>query len=191
MVFLFLSGIASAGCSYDSFNAACNDCTFDAYGKMNEECWQGYQSSGTTCLGKQYPMMSAKYMIGDCPQVDECASKLTACKDANDPGTNLKECKNLATLNCFTKADACVEAANEICAQGKTEEEAGWDNVFTNQPLANETVPDTTQNITQNSTTSPELSDGETAYTLWDFVCPSLDMVILLFGITALFYKRD
>jgi len=189
MVFLSLSGIASAGCTYDSFNAACNDCTFDAYGKMDQSCWQGYQSSGTTCLGKQYPIMSAKYMIGDCPQVDECAAKLTACKDANDPGSNLKECKNLATLNCFIMGDECVAVANEICANGKTEDEAGWDNVFTPQPLDNQTGLNETQNVTPNVTDEQPMTNRDAFNTIKDFLCP-WDFIIL-FGVIVLAYKKD
>jgi len=190
MVFLFLSGISFAGCSYDSFKAACDDCTFDAYGKMDQSCWQGYQSSGTTCLGKKYPMMSAKYMMGDCPQVDECAAKLAACKDANNPGSNLLECKNSATLNCFTMGDACVEAANKICAEGKSETDAGWNGVFTQTPLTNQTVGNVTQNATANVTATPS-SDTDSMDNLIDFLCPGTQGFILLFGAVLFFYKRS
>ena len=187
----FLAGTSFAGCSYDSFTQACNGCTFDQYGKMNEECWQGYQSSGTSCLGKQYTLMSAKYMIGGCPQVDECASKLTACKDANNPGSNLLECKNLASLNCFIMADDCVDVANEICANGKTEDEAGWNNVFTPQLLDNQTTANEAQNVTANATGSQTEAPEIRWQDVVEFFCPSYYGFVILFGMAALFYKRS
>lgn len=128
---LLLSGIsfsAAAACASKPFIDACNACTFDANGKMNEECWKSYESSGQTCLLTSYPGMSFKYQFGDgCKQLDECVARLSACKEAMKSGSDAKDCNNPAMIACFTKADNCALAANLVCSEGKTEEEAGFD----------------------------------------------------------------
>jgi len=66
---LCFSGLAFATtCSYDAFIQSCANCPFDAYGKMNETCSDSYQSDAKTCLGKEYLVMSTKYLFGQCPR---------------------------------------------------------------------------------------------------------------------------
>jgi hypothetical protein len=59
-------------------------------------------------------------------------------------------------------ADKCAEAANQICSEGKTEEEAGWKNVWANATTPEQPVQNITQNVTQPNITQPEnLSAGQ------------------------------
>jgi hypothetical protein len=182
---LFLSGLSfAATCSYDAFIQSCAQCPFDAYGKMNETCSDSFQTDAKTCLGKEYPIMSGKYLFGQCPQIDECVSKLTACKDANRPGSNKDECSNQGSKNCFVMADQCAVAANKICSEGKTEEEAGWNQVgtginSTEQPTQNITP----QNITQPSGNGTMTRD-EAAGNIWNSICPGYPIgLVLLLGL--------
>lgn len=134
---LLLAGLshAEATCALDSFQKACDSCSFDANGKMDQECWKQYESEGTTCLGISYPMMSAKYTFGSCPQMDECVQRLSACKEMHKSGSDLVDCKNPEMLYCFLKGDNCAQAANAVCTEGKTEEEAGFDNESAGGPI--------------------------------------------------------
>ena len=190
---LFLSGLAFATtCAYDSFVQSCAKCSFDSNGKMDEACSDSYQTSAKTCLGTDYPIMSAKYMMGSCPQIDECVSKLTACKEANRQGSNKEECSNLGSKNCFVRADLCAEAANKICSEGKTEEEAGWNNLDNatapEQPIQNIT------NITQPNITQP--IENQTLYPDSAFygitnLCFAPEVILmLLFGSLFIRMKR-
>jgi len=182
---VFISGISFATtCSYDAFIQSCAKCSFDANGKMDGACSDSYQTSAKTCLGTDFPVMSTKYMFGSCPQIDECVSRLTACKEANRQGSNRQECSNLGSQNCFAKADMCAEAANQICAEGKNESEVGWDN----EGYAG--YPEPAQNITQPNVNQPDqyenMTQKEAALTIKDFACGE-EFFILLLLLTFLF----
>jgi len=183
---LFLSGLSfAATCSYDAFIQSCTQCPFDAYGKMNETCSDSFQTDAKTCLGKEYPIMSTKYLFGQCPQIDECVTKLTACKDANRQGSNKDECSSQASKNCFVMADKCAEAANKICSEGKTEEEAGWNNVGTGISPPNQTENIT--NVTPPSGGKP-MNNSEAIGNIENFLCP-VTTVILVLLLGSLFLK--
>lgn len=139
---LLLAGISMAAepCASKPFKDACNACTFDANGKMNEQCWKGYEDSGKTCLAVAYPGMTFAYQFGSgCKQLDECVSRLTACKEAMKSGSDKTDCNNPAMHYCFTMADNCALAANKVCSEGKTEEEAGFDDEEAGGPKKNDT----------------------------------------------------
>lgn len=134
---LFLAGFshAKATCAFDSFMKACDSCTFDANGKMDQQCWKQYEGEGTTCLGLSYPMMSVKYSMGFCPQMDECVQRLSACKERYKSGSDAADCNNLDMIQCFDIGDNCAQAANAVCADGKTEDEAGFNNESAGGPI--------------------------------------------------------
>jgi hypothetical protein len=130
MGLLFASGIASAiaNVGTDQFTGACKSCSFDENGKMDKECWKSYEDSGKTSLAAAYPIMSGKYMFGDCPQVDVCVSRLQACKASFSTGSDTGDCNSAGVLGCFMMGDTCMYAANQVCAEGKSEDEAGFNN---------------------------------------------------------------
>ncbi len=125
-----MAGVANAvaTCASEPFLKACNACTFDANGKMNEACWKQYESQGQTCLGTSYPMMALKYQFSGCEQLDTCVQRLGACKEVWKSGSDAVDCKSVGMINCFKTADICAERANAVCADGKTEEETGFNN---------------------------------------------------------------
>jgi hypothetical protein len=96
---------------------------------MDKACWKSYEDDGKSALALAYPIMSGKYAFGSCPQMDTCISRLSACKAAATSGSDLKDCSSTAVNNCFMMGDVCIEAANKVCAEGKTEDEAGFNNI--------------------------------------------------------------
>ena len=80
-------------------------------------------------------------------------------------------------------ADKCSEAANKICSEGKTEQEAGWNEVGTGitppeQPAQNISPPNVTQ-PSENRTMTTEDALGNVK----DLLCPGFPMIIFLVGL--------
>lgn len=69
--------------------------------------------------------MAYSYSEHTCPEVDECAADLRACKDTVTIGNDQQDCVNPLVMNCFTTADACVAAAAKKC-EGDLISEADW-----------------------------------------------------------------
>ncbi len=179
VVIVALSAISFAGtCAIDAFTKSCNECPFDESGKMDKECYEAIQDAGTTCLATTYPMMSMKYAIGSCPQMDECVSRLSTCKELFKTGSDARDCNDIAMIECFKTADRCAEASNRVCSEGKTEDEAGFNNVS-----AGGTIPDKPVEE-ENRPPRP----GESP--LWDFVCGDAFMFVGLLMI-VIFVKNE
>ncbi len=153
---LFLSTLSfSANCAVEAFTKACSNCPFDAMGKIDEKCFKGYENQGTTCLAKNYPGMSVAYTFGSCPQMDECVSRLSACKETHKSGSDARDCNNQQMIECFRTGDRCAEAAAQVCTGGKTEEEAGFDD-----PSVGGDAPPEPPPVEPPPTTPPEPSGG-------------------------------
>ncbi|MFH2101413.1 MAG: hypothetical protein ABII71_04995, partial [Candidatus Micrarchaeota archaeon] len=120
--------LAVGTCAYEALTKYCNNCPFYAIGKIDEKCFKGYESQGTTCLATTYPGMSLSYTFGNCPQMDECVQRLSSCKEAHKSGSDARDCNNQEMIECFRMGDRCADAANDVCSGGKTEGEAGFDN---------------------------------------------------------------
>ncbi|HID45610.1 MAG TPA: hypothetical protein EYP34_07645 [Chromatiaceae bacterium] len=184
MVFLLLSAALSAAggtCAYESFTKACSNCPFDANGKMDEKCFKGYESSGTTCLAKTYPGMSLSYTFGSCPQMDECVERLSACKEARKSGSDAVDCNNAEMIECFRMGDRCADAADEVCTGGKTEEEAGFDDpsVGGDAPPEPEEPPEEPPPTVPPTTPPPSEPSGGPAWV--DIFCGPLFILAPLF----------
>lgn len=179
---IIMAGAASAAaaCASEPFAKACSACTFDANGKMNQACWKSYESEGQTCLATSYPMMALKYQFSGCEQLDTCVQRLSACKEVWKSGSDAVDCKSVGMINCFKTADICAERANAVCADGKTEQEAGFNN-----ESAGGTVKD---NPGKNESAGPEgnaipISEGS----LIDLICYGPAALLPLLAIA---YKR-
>lgn len=117
---MFLGVFASAafaGCAYSAYSRACTACTFDTNGKIDPECQSGHQASGTTCVSSTYPIMSAKYAKGECPDVDACASELRSCVAQYSGGSDLENCREGSVGVCYSTADVCVSNAAKKCGE--------------------------------------------------------------------------
>jgi len=165
-LFIFIGLSFAANCSLDAFIKSCNECSFDANGKMDENCRKDVEGEGTSCLAFTYPMMSLKHQLGSCPQIDECVERLKSCKNLATTGSDAKDCSSQSMKNCFVMGDKCVEAADKVCSGGKTEEEAGFDDSEAGGPGFNpiEEVP-------------PEDSEE----TITDFMCGGLFVLFMPF----------
>ena len=106
---------ATTPCAYSSYHKACQYCSFDQNGKMDQSCYQGYQGGGTSCVASTYPIASGKYSLGQCPQIDSCTSDLQRCKAMVTSGNDKTDCSQSYVADCFSQADACMEAAAEAC----------------------------------------------------------------------------
>jgi len=131
---LAFAGIASAATvSVDSYKKSCSSCSFDSSGKMDGECWQGIQDGAQLDLAIAYPGMSYQYQWGNgCTPLDQCVAALQSCKALHTSGNDETDCTTNRLMNCFASADACAEAANQICSEGKSEEESGIKDVIKN-----------------------------------------------------------
>lgn len=105
----------TASCSADSFRQACAACTFDANGKMNQQCWQSYQKKGTDCVAKEYPITATLYSQGDCSEIDKCAAQLKACTSKASTGSDKQDCSTRGVKDCYWRADQCVKKAENKC----------------------------------------------------------------------------
>jgi hypothetical protein len=178
-----MAGIATAAaaCASGPFIKACGACTFDASGKMDQACWKSYESEGQTCLATSYPMMALKYELSGCEQLDTCVQRLSACKEAHKSGSDAVDCNNAAMIKCFTVADTCAERASAVCADGKTEEEAGFNN---------ESAGGTIKEINETEKEPEQMSRREAANNVMDFVCGG-PMVTVLLGFGLLFVRKE
>jgi hypothetical protein len=132
IVCLAMMGVVSAATvSIDSYSKSCTQCTFDANGKMDQKCWQEIQDGAKTDLALAYPSMSFQYQFGGgCAPLDQCVAALQTCKSLHTSGNDQTDCYHNRLTHCFRSADKCAEAANKICAEGKSEEESGIKDVI-------------------------------------------------------------
>jgi len=113
----FLAGLLHAGCAQDAYSKACASCSFDASGKIDKSCQQGYQSSGTACVSSKYPIMAGKYAAGQCPQVDACADELRSCTAQYSTGDDKADCQEGSVAVCYSAADQCTKQAAIKCGE--------------------------------------------------------------------------
>ena len=106
---------AAATCSADAYKAACASCPFDSSGKMNETCYNGQISKGTSCIMSSYPVLATSYSAGKCPDVKACQTGLEFCKDSLHGASDREDCNVAAIRECYSDADACLEKANQKC----------------------------------------------------------------------------
>ncbi|QLJ52491.1 MAG: hypothetical protein Sv326_0316 [Candidatus Fermentimicrarchaeum limneticum] len=109
---------AASQCSGEYYTAACSKCPFDLNGKMNETCYNTYQEKTKTCIATHHPILASNYNEGKCPEVDQCAATLEACKNSASSGTDQEDCENPQVGVCFSNADVCIAKAVEKCGGG-------------------------------------------------------------------------
>jgi hypothetical protein len=114
---VFGSAAFAASCSSDAYHKSCASCSFDANGKMDRSCSDGYRASGITCTSTSYPIMSAKYAEGKCPEVDSCASELSACVAQYSSGDERADCAEGSVAVCYAASDSCVQSAAIKCGE--------------------------------------------------------------------------
>jgi hypothetical protein len=112
---ILASFVSAAACASKSYSAACNKCDFDSDGKLDKACYEGYQSSGVSCLFAAYPLESISYQMGNCPAVDVCKDRLETCKALYSSDNDKKDCSTGDLDHCFTNADRCVDYAVKHC----------------------------------------------------------------------------
>ena len=120
---LLIGASFAASCARDAYKKSCASCPFDANGKMDRSCSDGYKQSGIACTSASYPIMSTKYAAGQCPQVDACASELQACVAQYSTGDDRADCEEGAMELCYFSADQCTKNAAVAC--GEVEERCG------------------------------------------------------------------
>ena len=124
LALLFLAGmIFAADCAAKAYRNSCAGCTFDANGKMDRACSDGYKSSGITCTSTSYPIMSGKYAAGQCPQVDACTGELSSCVAQYSTGDEKADCAEGSVAVCYAASDSCVKSAAVKC--GEIEQQCG------------------------------------------------------------------
>lgn len=112
---LFLAGFAFAGCSENAYRSACSSCSFDANGRIDQQCMSAQKSGGIACVSSSYPLMAAEYAQGKCPQVDQCASDLQACLSQVGSGNDRADCAEGSATTCYATSDICVRQAAAKC----------------------------------------------------------------------------
>jgi hypothetical protein len=115
LALIALVSVSSAGCAATAYQQACRMCNFDAQGKMNQTCFQGYQTSGTACVSTSYPVAAAKYAAGQCPEIDKCTNTLQTCKASVTSGNDSQDCQEGLVAQCFQDADKCMAGAAVDC----------------------------------------------------------------------------
>lgn len=114
---LALLSVSFAGCALDAYSKACNSCSFDADGKIDQSCSGGYKAGGTACVSTSYPIMSGKYAQGQCPEVDACAAELSSCSAQYSSGNDKEDCQEGSVSVCYSAADQCVKQAAIKCGE--------------------------------------------------------------------------
>ncbi|MBU0586596.1 hypothetical protein KJ780_03720 [Candidatus Micrarchaeota archaeon] len=114
-IFLLSSIAFAESCSSFTYSKACQYCEFDDNGKMDASCYNGYKTSGIMCTSTDYPIASAAYAAGKCPEIDECASKLESCKAMVASGNDKKDCQDGYVADCFAESDNCMMQAAIKC----------------------------------------------------------------------------
>ncbi len=107
----------AASCSADAYRKACSSCSFDASGKIDEQCMSGYKSEGTACLAASYPIMAAKYGAGECSAMDSCISELQSCTSQYSSGNDSADCQEGSVAVCYSAADSCALSAAPKCGE--------------------------------------------------------------------------
>lgn len=119
VILLLVSGICFAlDCAANAYVQSCKVCSFDASGKMNQTCYNGWQEWGKKCIAEKRPSLSSAYSNGKCPEVDACRAQLESCKNSMSAGSDQRDCLNPLVGECFTEADACVAKAEDTCDAG-------------------------------------------------------------------------
>jgi hypothetical protein len=114
--FVFAGSVFAATCAADAYRKSCASCQFDnKTGKMDTECYKGYQSGGTSCVATSYPIAAGLYAQGKCPGIDACASEMTSCKSQYASGNDKADCAEGSVGVCFAAADECVKKAVIKC----------------------------------------------------------------------------
>jgi len=106
-----------AGCAADAYSKACASCSFDQYGKMDQNCYGGYKTSGVACTSTTYPITSGKYANGECSAVDTCTSDLNACIVQYQSGNDSLDCQEGSVAVCFAAADECMKHVAGECGE--------------------------------------------------------------------------
>lgn len=181
-VFSSLSS-AMATCGMDAFRGSCQQCTFDANGKMDKACWSTYEEGVKTCLAGAYPVMAGKYYFGGCPQLDTCVQRVQACKAMYTTNSDAKDCNSPAIISCTEMGDICAEAANKVCADGENEDESGFNNVSAGGTKFNDTMPANDTGLDE----SIIIIEEENPFA---WLCLGFGMVLIPLFMGALFYKR-
>lgn len=137
-IFLFMglliltSLVFAATCAQKSYSASCTKCKFDQNGKMDQACYEGYQTSGKACLFGAYPLESIQYSSGNCPAIDVCVDRLQTCKAMYSTRNDQLDCDVGQINHCFIRGDACVAKAVQNCSGTPPDElidlspPAGW-----------------------------------------------------------------
>ena len=120
---LLIGASFAATCAADAYRRSCSSCSFDANGKMDRSCSDGFRSSGITCTSTAYPIMSTKYAAGQCPQVDACAQELSSCTAQYASGDERADCQEGSVAVCYAAADECTKKAAIAC--GEVEQQCG------------------------------------------------------------------
>jgi hypothetical protein len=125
-ILIFLAAIVSiasaATCAEKSYADSCAKCGFDASGKMDPSCYQGYQTRGTACLFAAYPATATMYQMGSCPAVQICIDRLQECKALYTSGNDQYDCQMGSLDQCFERGDTCIEAAAQDCNKDPSDE---------------------------------------------------------------------
>ncbi|NYZ60336.1 hypothetical protein H0O01_01410 [Candidatus Micrarchaeota archaeon] len=114
---LLIGASFAANCAADAYRKSCASCSFDANGKMDRSCSDGFRSSGISCTSTSYPIMSGKYAAGQCTQVDECASELSSCVAQYATGDERADCQEGSVAVCYSAADECTKKAAITCGE--------------------------------------------------------------------------
>lgn len=115
---LLFSGAAFASsCAASAYSKTCASCSFDANGKVDASCKNGYQSSGVSCVATSHPIASAAYQQGKCPQIDACADELRSCTAQYSSGNDSADCKEGSVSVCYSASDSCVDRAAADCGE--------------------------------------------------------------------------
>ena len=120
---LLVGASFAASCAADAYRRSCASCSFDASGKIDRSCSDGYKNSGITCTSTSYPIMSGKYAAGQCPQVDACAEQLSSCVAQYSTGDDRADCQEGSVGVCYSAADACTRSAAIAC--GEVQQQCG------------------------------------------------------------------
>jgi hypothetical protein len=114
-ILVLLSGAVFAGCASEAYSKTCNSCSFDANGKVDRSCSDGYKNGGTACVSTSYPLMAAKYSEGKCPQLESCADELRSCTAQYNSGDDKADCAEGSAAVCYAAADLCTKSAAAKC----------------------------------------------------------------------------
>ena len=114
---LLVGSSFAATCAAEAYAKSCAQCSFDANGKMDRSCSDGFKQSGISCTSTSYPIMSGKYAAGQCPQVDACASELSSCVAQYSSGDDRADCQEGSLAVCYAAADECTKKAAIACGE--------------------------------------------------------------------------